>query len=119
MLYPSLLKLLYITNQYRFLKICIIFNQYFPVFLYFVYKKPLKFSPTFSYIDDKLIIDNTYFDNNVRRIYHAELQLIKANTSDTDAWFLDLRLFISNDIVSTKICAKRAILIFEIVNFSF
>ena len=43
----------------------------------------------------------------VRKIYPAELQLIKANTSDTDALFLDLRLFISNDIVSTKIYDKR------------
>ena len=48
----------------------------------------------------------------VRKIYPAELQLIKANTSDTDALFLDLCLFISNDIVSTKICDKH-------VNFDF
>ena len=39
----------------------------------------------------------------VSQIYHSELQLNKANTSDTEAAFLDLHLSISNDIVSTKI----------------
>ena len=32
----------------------------------------------------------------------SELQLNKANASDTEAAFLDLHLSISNDIVSTK-----------------
>ena len=40
-----------------------------------------------------------YFDNRVGQIYRAELQLDKANTSDTEAVFLDLHLSISNDIV--------------------
>ena len=39
----------------------------------------------------------------VHRIYPAELQLNKANASDTEAVFLDLNLSIHNDIVSTKI----------------
>ena len=45
----------------------------------------------------------------VHRIYPAELQLnnIKANTSDTEAAFLDLNLSIQNDMVSTKIYDKR------------
>ena len=43
----------------------------------------------------------------VRRIYPAELQLNKANASDTEAAFLDLNLSIHNDIVSTKIYDKR------------
>ena len=51
-------------------------------------------------------------------LYH-ELQLNKANTSDTEASFLDLHLFISNDIVSTKIYDKRDDFDFEIVNFLF
>ena len=38
----------------------------------------------------------------VHRIYPAELQLNKANASDTEAAFLDLNLSIHNDIVSTK-----------------
>ena len=36
------------------------------------------------------------------RIYPAELQLNKANSSDTVEPFLDLNLSISNGIVSTK-----------------
>ena len=40
-------------------------------------------------------------------------------TSDTEASFLGLHLFISNDIVSTKIYDKRDDLAFEIVNFPF
>ena len=43
----------------------------------------------------------------VHRIYPAELQLNKANASDTEAAFLDLNLSIHNDIVSTKIYGKR------------
>ena len=43
----------------------------------------------------------------VSQIYPSELQLKKANTSDTEAAFLDLHLSISNDIVSTKIYDKR------------
>ena len=49
----------------------------------------------------------------------SELQLNKANTSDTKATFLDLPLTISNDIVSTKINDKRGDFDFEIVNFPF
>ena len=58
-------------------------------------------------MDDILNIDNVYFDNMVSQIYPSELQLNKANTSDTEAKFLDLHLSISNDIVSTKIYDKR------------
>ena len=55
----------------------------------------------------------------VSQIYPSELQLNKANTSDTEAAFLDLHLSISNDIVSTKIYDKRDEIDFEIVNFPF
>ena len=55
----------------------------------------------------------------VSQIYHSELQLNKANTSDTEAAVLDLHLSISNDIVSTKIYDKRDDFDFDIVNFSF
>ena len=55
----------------------------------------------------------------VSQIYPSELQLNKANTSDTEAAFLYLHLSISNDIVSTKICDKRYDFDFEIVNFPF
>ena len=43
----------------------------------------------------------------VSQIYPSEHRPIKANTSDTEAAFLDLHLSISNDIVSTKIYDKR------------
>ena len=53
------------------------------------------------------------------QIYSSELQLNKANTSDTKAAFLDLHLSISNDIVSTKIYDERDDFDFEIVNLPF
>ena len=65
------------------------------------------FNTTSRYLDDILNINNVYFDNMVSQIYPLELQLNKANTSDTEAAFLDLHLSISNDIVSTKIYDKR------------
>ena len=55
----------------------------------------------------------------VDRIYPAELHLNKANSSDTEAPFLDLNLSISNGTVSTKIYDKRDDFDFVIVNFSF
>ena len=74
---------------------------------------------TSRYLDDILNINNVYFDNMVSQIYPSELQLNKANASDTEAAFLDLHLSISNDIVSTKIYDKRDDFDFEIVNFPF
>ena len=55
----------------------------------------------------------------VNRIYPPELQLNKANTSDTKAPFLDLHLSISNGFVSSKIYDKRDDFAFDIVNFPF
>ena len=49
----------------------------------------------------------------------SDLQLNKANTSDTEAPFLDLHLNISNGFVSSKIYDKRDDFDFHIVNFSF
>ena len=37
-------------------------------------------------MDDLLNIDNPYFEGMVNRIYSSELQLNKANTSDTEAF---------------------------------
>ena len=56
------------------------------------------FNTTSRYLDYILNMSNIYFDNLVSPIYHAELQLNKANTSDIGASFFDLHLFISNDI---------------------
>ena len=55
----------------------------------------------------------------VNRKYPPELQLNKANTSDTEAPFLDLHLSISNGFVSSKIYDKRDGLDFDIVNLPF
>ena len=53
------------------------------------------------------------------KIYPEELQLNKANTSDTEASFWDLLLFISNDIVYTKFYDKPGDFDFETANFPF
>ena len=50
---------------------------------------------------------------------YFELQLNKANTSDTEAPFLDLHLSISNGFVSSKIYDKCDDFDFDIVNFPF
>ena len=71
------------------------------------------FNSTSRYLDDLLNIDNIYFDQMVDRIYPTELQLNRANSSDTEAPFLDLNPCISNGTVSTKIYD------FDIVNFPF
>ena len=55
----------------------------------------------------------------VNQIYPSGLQLNKANTSDTEAPFLDLHLSISNGFVSSKIYDKRDDFDFDIVNFPF
>ena len=51
------------------------------------------------------------------QIYPSELQLNKANTSDSKTAFSDLHLSISNDIVSTKIYDKHDSFDFEFVTF--
>ena len=75
------------------------------------------FNSTSRYLDDLLNIDNPYFEQMVGQIYPTELQLNKANTSDSEAPFLDLNLSITNGIVSSKIYDKRDDFNFEIVNF--
>ena len=65
------------------------------------------FNSTSRYLDDLLNIDNPYFGQMVGQIYPTELQLNKANSSVTEAPFLDLNLSITNGIVSSKIYDKR------------
>ena len=64
------------------------------------------FKSTSRYLDDLLNIDNPYFEGMVNRIYPPELQLNKANTSNTEAPFLDLHLSTSNKFVLFKICDR-------------
>ena len=77
------------------------------------------FNLTSRYLDDLLNIDNPYFEGMVNQLYPPELQLNKANTSDSKAPFLYLHLSISNGVVSSKIYDKRDDFDFDIVNFPF
>ena len=77
------------------------------------------FNSTSRYLDDLLNIDNPYFEQRVGQIYPTEFQVNMANSSDTEAPFLNLNLSITNGIVSSKIYDKRDDFNFEIVNFSF
>ena len=77
------------------------------------------FNSTSRYLDDLLNIDNPYFEQMVGQIYPTELQLNKANSSDTEALFLDLNLSITNGIASSEIYDKRDDFNFKIENFPF
>ena len=81
------------------------------------------FNFTSRYLNDLLNIDNDFFDSMVSRsrwsTLPSELQLNKANVSDTEASFLDLHLSISDGFVKTKISDKRDDFDFDIVNFPF
>ena len=60
------------------------------------------FNTTSRYLDGLFNIDNPYFEGMVNQIYPPELQLEKANISDTDAPFLDLHLPVSNLFLTLK-----------------
>ena len=45
------------------------------------------FNSISRYLDDLLMIDNHYFEGMFNQIYSSEMQLNKANTSDTEAPF--------------------------------
>ena len=57
------------------------------------------FNSTSRYLDDLVNFANPYFEQMLGQIYPSELQLNKANSSDTEAPFLDLNLSITNGIV--------------------
>ena len=63
------------------------------------------FNSPSKYLDELLDIDNPYFEGKVKQIYPPELQLDKANNTDTEPQFLDLHvhLSIANGFVSSKI----------------
>ena len=65
------------------------------------------FNSTSRYLDELLNINNPYLKGMVNQIYPSELQLNKANASDTESPFLDLHLSISNGFVSSNIYEKR------------
>ena len=71
------------------------------------------FNSTSRYLDDLLNIANQYFEQMVGQINPTELQLNKANSSDTEAPFLDFNLSITNDIVLLKFVINEMILILK------
>ena len=77
------------------------------------------FKSASRYPDDLLNIDHLYFESIVNQIYPPELQLNKANATDTEAHVLDLHLSITNGFVSFKNYDKRDDFHFDIVNFPF
>ena len=77
------------------------------------------FNSTSRYLNDILNIDNPYFESMVNNIYPTELQLNKANISDTEASFLNLHVSVANEIVSPKSNDKCDDFVFDIVNFPF
>ena len=74
------------------------------------------FNWTSRYLEDLLNIDNTYFEDMVNENYPPELQLNKANTTDT---FYNLYLSVVNGFISSKIYDKRDGFDFDKVNFPF
>ena len=75
------------------------------------------FNSTSRYLDDLLNIDCPYFEQMVSQMFPIEFHLNKANSSYTEALFLDLDLSITNGIVSTTFYDKRDDFIFEVVYF--
>ena len=73
----------------------------------------------FLFCYERDFMKNLSSDNQADVIKAPELQLNKANTSDTEAPFLDLHLSISNGFVSSKIYDKRDDFDFDIVNIPF
>ena len=69
------------------------------------------FNSTSRYLDDHLNIDNPYFEGMVNQIYPTELQLPKANTSDTEAPLLDLHLSIFTVLFPSKFMINAITLI--------
>ena len=64
------------------------------------------------YLDDLLNTDNSYFECMVGRIYPPELQLNKANASDTEAPFLINIYLIQTDLFRPKFMKGAIPLIF-------
>ena len=78
----------------------------------------MAFQSTSRYLDDLINIDNPYFERMVNQIYPPELQLNKANNSDTDDPFWDLHLSISNGVVSSKRCPSYGVYISQLIRFA-
>ena len=76
-----------------------------------------KFNDTSRYLDGIFTIDNPAFAEHIPDIYSRELQLNKANTSDTKTSFLDLNIKVIGSNIHTSVYDKRDHFGFPIVNF--
>ena len=69
------------------------------------------FNSTSSYLDDLLNIDNPYFEGMVNQIYPPQLQLNKANTTDTEAPILYFIFLLQTDLFLLKFMINAMTLI--------
>ena len=69
------------------------------------------FKSTSRYLDDLLIIVSPYFEGMVNRNYPHELQLNKANTSDTEAYFWICIYLFQTDLFHLKFMISAMTLI--------
>ena len=77
-----------------------------------------KFNDTSRYLDDIFTIDNNpAFSAHIPDIYPRELQLNKANTSDTETSFLDLNIKVIGSNIHTSVYDKCDDFGFPILNF--
>ena len=76
-----------------------------------------EYNSTSRYPDDLLNVDNLYFEGMGNWIYQPELQLNKANTSDTEAPFIGFAFICFKQFCLSKIYYKRDDFDFDIVTF--
>ena len=69
------------------------------------------FHSTSRYLGDNSNIDNPYFESMVKQIYPPELQLNKANNTDTEAPFLEYIFLLQMDSFLLKFMIKAMTLI--------
>ena len=77
------------------------------------------FNSTSRCLDDLLGVDSPCFEQMVGQMCPTGLQLNKANSSDTEAPFLDLNLSITGGVVSSGVCDRWDDFDFEMVDFPF
>ena len=77
-----------------------------------------KFNDTSRYLDDIFTIDNPAFAEHIPdiHVYTRELQLNKANTSNTETSFLDLNIKVIGSNLHTSVYDKRDDFGFPIVS---
>ena len=76
-----------------------------------------RFSNTVRYIDDRLTLNNSHFEEEITNIYPSELTLKKTSESDTKLSYLDISISICSSKDVTEVYDKRDAFNFNIVNF--